>query len=230
MPNVFFGKPKGGMMEFDDHESEHFKVVRAKEGERIEVTDGNGILYKVILRKIGKRKSYGDIIEAYRVESFPKTLLKIYVGSSSWDRLRLLVEKAVEIGADEIGVFRADRSKRDYTKKRKKLEVVIRDSAKQCKRMLFPRLHLFSSLKNVLEKEVAKIVSLDFGGMNIEEFDVKADESYAIVVGPEGGFSEDEKKILEKKTIVLSLGKRVLRFETAGLVALTIFSYKMGKL
>ena len=230
MPNVFFGKPKGGAMEFDEHESEHFKVTRIREGERIDVTDGNGILYKVIVRKIGKKKSYGDIIEAHRIESIPKQLLKLYVGSSSWERLRLLVEKAVEIGADEIIVYKGEKSKRDYTKKRKKLEIVIRDAAKQCRRILFPRLHVSSSLKNSLLKEDSELVALEMSGMKFEEAAFDFEKSYAIIVGPETGFSESELEFLKGKAKLISFGKRILRFETAALVALSLFSYNMGKL
>ncbi len=230
MPNIFFGRTKGGMMEFDEHESEHLKVVRAKEGQSIEVTDGNGIMYKVILRSIGKRKSYGDIIEAHRVEFPSKSLLKLYIGSSSWDRLRFVVEKAVEIGADEIVIYKGDRSRRDHTRKRRKLEIIIRDASKQCKRMLFPRLHLFSSLKNALDGESSNILILEQSGMKIEELQVDFESSYTLVVGPETGFSESERDFLKRIGIFLSLGRRILRFETAALVALSLFAFNMKKL
>ncbi len=230
MPNIFFGRAKGGMMEFDEHESEHLRVVRVEEGQKVEVTDGNGIIYKVILRSIGKKKSYGDIVEAHRVETPPKNLLKIYVGSSSWERLRFAVEKAVELGADEIIVYKGDKSKRDYTKKRKKLEVIIRDSSKQCKRILFPKLRLSSSIKNAVEYEKARLFVLDQSGTRFEEIKLNLEESYAIVVGPETGFSESEKEFLKKRAILVSLGRRILRFETAALAALSILAFNMKKL
>jgi 16S rRNA (uracil1498-N3)-methyltransferase len=230
MPNIFFGKPKGDVMEFDEHESEHLKVTRIEEGERIEVTDGKGILYKVILRKIGKKKSYGDIIEAHRTERTPEKPLKVIVGSSSWERLRLLIEKSVEIGVDEIVVYRGDRSKRDYTKKRRKMEIVIRDASKQCKRTLFPRLHLFSSLKFAVERENSRIIALDFDGIDIEESELNFSESYSIIVGPESGFSEEEKDFLKKRAEILRIGRRIFRFETAAIVALALFAFNMKKL
>ncbi len=230
MPNIFFGRTKGGVMEFDEHESEHLKVVRAEEGQKIEVTDGNGIIYKVILRSIGKKKSYGDIIEAHRVEAPPKNFLKVYIGSSSWERLKLAVEKAVELGADEIVVYRGEKSRRDYTKKRKKLEVVIRDSSKQCRRILFPRLRISSSVKNAVDYESAEILTLDQSGTRIEEIGIDTEKSYAIIVGPESGFSDSEKEFLKKKSVFVSLGKRILRFETAAIAALSILAFTMKKL
>lgn len=230
MPNIFFGRTKGGVMEFDEHESEHLKVVRAEEGQKIEVTDGNGIIYKVILRSIGKKKSYGDIIEAHRAEVPPKNLLKVYIGSSSWERLKLAVEKAVELGADEIIVYKGEKSKRDYTKKRKKLEIVIRDSSKQCRRILFPRLRISSSVRNAVDYESAELLTLDQDGIRIEELKISADKSYAIVVGPESGFSDTEREFLKGKSSFVSLGKRILRFETAAIAMISILAFTMKKL
>ena len=231
MPNIFFGKPKGDVMEFDEHESEHLKVVKAQVGEKIDVTDGKGIIYKVIIRKISKRKSYGDIIEAHREESLPSKLVTLYIGSSSWDRLRLLVEKAVELGVDRIVIYKAEKSKRDYTKKRKKLELVIRDAAKQCKRTLFPFLNLVHSTKNLIEylNEDVNIL-LDPKGQPIKEMKFNPDMTVGIVVGPESGLTDEEKEMLSKRATLVSLGKRILRFETAALAALTIVSYETGRI
>ncbi len=229
MPNVFFGKPKGGMMEFDDHETEHLKVVRAKEGQSVEVTDGNGILYKVILRKIGRRKSYGDIIEAHRVESAPKTFLSIYIASSNWERLRWLVEKSVELGADKIVIFKSERSKRDYTKKRKKIELVIRDASKQCRKYVFPRLELHSSVE-LLNFSEGEILLLDRLGESLKELELNLESGVGIIVGPESGFSDSEKEHLSKRARIVSLGKKILRFETAGLVALSLMAFRMEKI
>ncbi len=229
MPNVFFGKPKGDMMEFDDHETEHLKVVRAEEGQSIEVTDGKGILYKVILRKLGKKRSYGDIIEAHRMERLPEPLLSLYIASSNWERLRFLVEKAVELGVDKIVIFKAERSKRDYSKKRKKLELVIRDSAKQCVKYLFPKLELRSSVFN-LETPEGEIIVLDRDGVNFREVKIELKNGVGIVVGPEAGFTEREQDFLSKRGRRVSLGRKILRFETAGLVALSLLAFEMGKI
>ncbi len=229
MPNVFFGKPKGDMMEFDDHETEHLKVVRAEEGQSIEVTDGKGILYKVILRKLGKKRSYGDIIEAHRMERLPESLLSLYIASSNWERLRFLVEKAVELGVDKIVIFKAERSKRDYSKKRKKLELVIRDSAKQCVKYLFPKLELRSSVFN-LETPEGEIIVLDRDGVNFREVKIELKNGVGIVVGPEAGFTEREQDFLSKRGRRVSLGRKILRFETAGLVALSLLAFEMGKI
>ncbi len=229
MPNVFFGKPKGDMMEFDDHETEHLKVVRAEEGQSIEVTDGKGILYKVILRKLGKKRSYGDIIEAHRMERLPESLLSLYIASSNWERLRFLVEKAVELGVDKIVIFKAERSKRDYSKKRKKLELVIRDSAKQCVKYLFPKLELRSSVFN-LETPEREIIVLDRDGVNFREVKIELKNGVGIVVGPEAGFTEREQDFLSKRGRRVSLGRKILRFETAGLVALSLLAFEMGKI
>ncbi len=231
MPNVFFGKPKGDMMEFDEHETEHLKVVRVEEGERVEVTDGKGILYKVVLRKISKKKSYGDIVEAHRVEALSKQKMVLYVGSSSWERLRILIEKAVELGADGIVVYRGDKSKRDYTRKGKKVELVVRDAAKQCRRFYFPYLKFLHSACNIPEHATGEeLLILERDGLPLREADLDLSNGVGIIVGPEGGFSENERRCLERFSRVISLGRRILRFETAGIAAMALFSYLMGKM
>ncbi|MCD6449161.1 MAG: 16S rRNA (uracil(1498)-N(3))-methyltransferase [Thermotogaceae bacterium] len=231
MPNIFFGKPKGDVMEFDEHESEHLRVVRTQIGEKVDVTDGKGIIYRVIIRKISKKKSYGDIIEAHKQEDLPSRLLTLYIGSSSWDRLRILIEKAVELGVDRIVVYKAEKSKRDYIKKRKKIELIIRDAAKQCKRTLFPFLNLVHSTNALTEYLNGGInILLDPKGQPIREIEFGPGLAVGIIVGPESGLTDEEKKVLLKKAMLVSLGKRVLRFETAALAALTIVSYGIGRI
>ena len=229
MPNIFFGRPKGDVMEFDDHETEHLKVVRMEEGQSLEVTDGKGIAYKVILRKLGRKKSYGDIIEAHRMERLPSVFLSLYVASSNWERLRFLLEKAVELGVDRIVVFKAERSKRDYTKKRKKLELVIRDSAKQCVKYLFPKLELKSSVSN-LDLSEGEILVLDREGIHLKEIDLNLESGAGVVVGPESGFTDKELEFLSKRGKLVSLGRKTLRFETAGLASISLLAFEMGKI
>ncbi len=231
MPNIFFGKPKGDVMEFDEHEAEHLRVVKVEEGEKVDVTDGNGIVYKVILRKVAKKKAVGDIIEAHRVESLPQRLLTLYIGSSSWERLRILIEKAVELGADRIVIYKGEKSKRDYTKKRKKIEYVVRDAAKQCKRTLFPMIKFYQSAKAIIDHNLDDtFLFFDPSGLPLKGVIKNLKGNIGIIVGPEGGFSDKEKEILKKYAYTVSLGKRILRFETAGIAALSIISYELGRI
>ncbi|WP_041081125.1 16S rRNA (uracil(1498)-N(3))-methyltransferase [Thermotoga profunda] len=224
MPHLFFGKPKGRFIDLDEHETQHLKVVRFKIGRSLLITDGNGYLYECELVQIGKDRSTASIKESKKVEEKNNDVI-VCVASQNWDRLRLLVEKAVELGVGKIVVYKSHRSK-SYSYKEEKIKLIIRDSAKQCFRCLFPDLEIeedFSFLKD----QVRTIVLHQSGRLaTIEDFRGKV----RIVVGPEGDFEKGELDLLKQSAEFLSLGKKILRFETAAILAVGMASFLNGKI
>lgn len=224
MPHLFFGKPSGQFIELDEHETQHLKVVRSKINQTLLITDGLGNLYRCELVQIGKDRSTALIKESKRVEE-KNTCITVCIASQNWDRLRLMVEKAVELGADSIVIYKSRRSK-SYLYREEKIRLVIRDSAKQCFRCLFPDLEIHEDL-NFLNYQVRTIVLHQSGRpAAIEDFM----GNVRIVVGPEGDFEDEELNLLRQKGELLSLGKKILRFETAAILAVGMASFMNGRI
>ncbi len=225
MPNLYFCFPKDDSVYFDEHEVTHMKVMRLKEGEIIEATDGNGGRYKVILKKIDKTSAQGSVI-SYEFVKPSEGRLVLFAPSGRWERLRWTIEKAVELGVDEIYVFNNDRASRHYDDKQEKLELVVREASKQCVRYTFPVIKPIEFL-DIFSLAPESTYILDFKGRKLPK---RISKNIGIIAGPEGGFTQKELSLLKKKFKSICLGKKILRFETAIVLATGVFGMKMGKI
>ncbi|HOJ94105.1 16S rRNA (uracil(1498)-N(3))-methyltransferase [Fervidobacterium sp. 2310opik-2] len=225
LPNIYFCIPKNDSVYFDEHEVTHMKVMRLKEGEIIEATDGNGGKYKVILKSIGKNEAYGNVL-SYEFIEITNNKLVLFAPSGRWERLRWTIEKAVELGVDEIYVFNNERASRHYDDKQDKLELIVREASKQCVRYHFPTIKPIEFL-DIFSLAPESTYILDFKGRKIPK---RISKSVGIIAGPEGGFSKSELKLLKSKFKSICLGKKILRFETAIILSTGFFAMKLGKI
>jgi 16S rRNA (uracil1498-N3)-methyltransferase len=222
MPHLFYGTPRNGEIVFDEREAHHMRVVRLKEGETVETTDGEGFSYTCVLTRLKKSEAVAKILKIEKKEEEPSEKLKVIVPVGRWERTRLLIEKCVELGVDEILLHRFERSQHDISLEKSLL--VVREAAKQCRRYLFPKVKMVEDLDFD-----EKTITLDpDGSINLLEMDVSG--SITIVVGPEGGFSEREKELLKQRTILVNLGKKILRFETAAILTVGYIALRKQKI
>ncbi|PLV56359.1 16S rRNA (uracil(1498)-N(3))-methyltransferase [Thermotoga sp. SG1] len=222
MPHLFYGTPRNGEIVFDEREAHHMRVVRLKEGETVEATDGEGFSYTCVLIELKKSKATAKILKTEKKEEEPSEKLKVIVPVGRWERTRLLIEKCVELGVDEILLYRFERSQHSVSLEKSLL--VVREAAKQCRRFLFPKVKMMENLDFD-----EKVITLDpDGSVNLLEMDVSG--SITIVVGPEGGFSEREKELLKKRTILVNLGRKILRFETAAILTVGYIALRKQKI
>ncbi|MDK2785893.1 MAG: rRNA (uracil1498-N3)-methyltransferase [Thermotoga sp.] len=222
MPHLFYGTPRNGEIVFDEREAHHMRVVRLKEGETVETTDGEGFSYTCVLTRLKKSEAVAKILKIEKKEEEPSEKLKVVVPIGRWERTRLLIEKCVELGADEILLYRFERSQHSVSLEKSLL--VVREAAKQCRRYLFPKVKMVENLDFD-----EKAITLDpDGSINLLEMDVSG--SITIVVGPEGGFSEREKELLKQRTILVNLGRKILRFETAAILTVGYIALRKQKI
>lgn len=219
MPHLFYGKPNGEFIVLDAHETQHLKVVRIMEKREIFITDGEGKLYRCEILKIGKNESIARIIESKerREKILPVTLC---VASQHWERLRWLVEKAVEVGTARIVVYKPSRG-RSYIDKVEKINLVIRNAAKQCARCRFPELQVLDNLDLPVEPSQTFVLHRSGEPLTLS----RAAQYKNIVVGPEGDFSESELESLHSKYRFFSLGEIIFRFETAALLVMGLMYF-----
>ncbi len=223
MSSFFFAfSTKRGVAHFDEHEVRHLKVMRFFPNDEVKFTDGKGNLYS------GKLITPDTALVLERLESQPSPPLNLSVVLSpvKWDRTKFAVEKAVELGATRIFLWNTERTTRKKTEtKLMKSSFVARDAMKQCGSFYLPSVEEFEGLDF---SEFSTKIFLEPGSpKKMDEIGIS--ENVLVVIGPEGGFSEHEKRFLKEVGFDdVRLGNRILRSETAVIASLTLINYLKG--
>ena len=209
-------------------------VLRLDVGDEVTLLDGSGVEYSAIVARVGKGQMLLHITGNRPSEREPKADVLLLVGALKGDKTELVVQKAVELGVNKIGVF-SSRYCAAYMNENKldRLNRVAHEAAKQCLRARAPKVVYFDALEGALraaETYEHKLFACEFLGES-EENIAEAGASYALVVGSEGGFTEEE--FASAKSLGfsgISLGKRILRAETAAIALLSVVMYRAGEL
>ena len=218
------------------------KVLRLKVGDDIEVADGMKWEYIAEIISLNKDIVEGKIVDKNACAKEPDIDFTLFQGIPKKGKMDLIIQKNVEIGIKGIVPVKMDRSigklgeKSD--KKRARYNGISESAAKQCKRGIIPEI----SPEMTFDEMMNHITDFDLiifpyeGEENLtikrylqnENLSDKKIEKAAIMIGPEGGFSKNEVRKIEECGIrPVSLGKTILRTETAGMVALSMTMYEL---
>jgi len=209
---------------FDKTESRHIvRVLRKKEDDKIFITNGLGQLFTSEIIIANDKKCLVKIIQ---VEDFKKPwnyYLHIAIAPTKLnDRFEWFLEKATEIGIDEITPIICEHSERK-TVKIERMEKIIHSAAKQSLKFHFPKLNkpvTFNTFINSAFDGQLFIAHCEETEKKSLKLALKTISKTTILIGPEGDFSIKEiNQSLERNFIPVSLGKSRLRTETAGVVA-----------
>lgn len=218
----------------------HIKnVLRLQKGDEISLSNGiDGKDYRCGIVSMENDRVEGELyfIKEDELELPSKVIL--FQGLPKADKLELIIQKAVELGAYEVVpvsmkrcVVKLDEKK--ATSKEKRWQQISEAAAKQSKRRIIPKVSRPMTMKQALEyaKEL-DVVLLPYelsedSKTTVEIMEgLKPGQSIGIFIGPEGGFDEDEVLLAkEAGAVPVSLGKRILRTETAGMTLLSIVMY-----
>lgn len=242
MPRFFMAGTNilGGMAIMKGRDAEHVRVLRMRPGEDMIICDGQGTDYKCRLVKADKEQVEAEVIEVVRCPAEPSVKVTVLCGLPKGDKTDYIIQKSVEAGADEILFFNCDRCVAKPDKPEKKLERwqrIAEEAAKQSGRGIIPQVGWAGDFAGALDVAVKKEVGLfmyetgerealdDVLGAN------KTAASAAIITGPEGGFAPFEAQLARIAGLhICSMGERILRCETAPVVALTAVMYATGNL
>jgi 16S rRNA (uracil1498-N3)-methyltransferase len=215
---------------FDKIESKHIvRVLRKKERDILHITNGFGFLFEAKITVASDKKCMAEIIS---VEEKPKPwqyYLHIAIAPTKLnDRMEWFLEKATEIGIDEITpIFCSNSERRNI--KLDRFEKIIQSAMKQSLKFTLPKINepvKFTDFINQDFNGTICIAHCEDQQKNTLKSIVNPSEKITILIGPEGDFSSAEiKKALDKKFIPISLGESRLRTETAGLVAVNLVSF-----
>ena len=230
----------GDMITLTGENAQHAKVLRLKAGEQILTCDGEGMECLCEVIAMGSGTVELSVLERRQATSEAAVSVSIYMGFPKSDKLEHVIQKATELGAAEIIAFPGARSvsKPDEKSLKKKLErwqKIAASAAEQSGRGRIPQVLVLDSYASALERAAKADKALLFYEnerattlrMALEAGSFK---TVSLMTGPEGGLEEKEvQQASDAGLHVCTLGKRILRCETAPLCALSAVMYDAGE-
>jgi len=204
-------------------ESKHAtKVLRKKEGDILNFTDGKGAFYKAEIIVADSRKCRLKVVSTEQKEKQHNYHLHIAIApTKNMDRFEWFLEKATEIGIDEITPIICTHSERKKIKTERCNRILL-SAMKQSLKFHVPKLNEAMSLSDFIKQdyEGTKYIAHCEDGEKKELKTVNKTEKTLILIGPEGDFSQKEIDLaLQNQFKPVSLGTSRLRTETAGIIA-----------
>ncbi|MCJ7497000.1 MAG: 16S rRNA (uracil(1498)-N(3))-methyltransferase [candidate division Zixibacteria bacterium] len=250
MITYFYVEPKNvnkNILKIEGEEAKHIcQVLRKGEGEIIEVVDGEGIKYQVLITNTGRDWVQGKILAQIRKENEPLTHLTLAQGLIKGVRMDFLVEKITEIGVSSIiplitekSVVKLEKDKREIMRLNRWKKIAI-SGMKQSLRSKLPEIQipiLFQELlAKVKEYDLALIACQTKRSIRLRRIKGIIDakkrlKNILLLVGSESGFTQEELDLALKTGVIpISLGPRRLRSETAGIVFSSLLLYELEDL
>jgi 16S rRNA (uracil1498-N3)-methyltransferase len=212
------------LLSFDKVESRHIiKVLRKKEGDLLQITNGNGLLFEAVIFEANEKHCSVTITSiSEKPKSHPYYLHIAIAPTKLNERFEWFLEKATEIGIDEITPLLCEHSERKAVKS-DRLEKILISASKQSLHFNHPKLNELTPFSDFMTQEFKGLKLIahceDQDKILLKQL-VKPNERITILIGPEGDFSLKEIKLALKNAYKsVSLGNSRLRTETAGVVA-----------
>jgi 16S rRNA (uracil1498-N3)-methyltransferase len=224
--NLFYlpGIPQG-ITHLDPEESRHVvRVLRMNEDDQLDLTDGKGFFYAAKIVNADSKKCEFEILERKEI---PKKKFHIHVAiapTKNADRIEWFVEKAVEIGIDEISFILCKNSERKVMNMERIAKIAV-SAMKQSQQAWLPKINEIAPFHKIflLPADQKFIAYVDSVNPKQLQSAALAGKKYLVLIGPEGDFSGEELAMAVQNGFEkVSLGTHRLRTETAGLVAVQV--------
>ena len=220
-------------------EAQHIsRVLRMKKGDCVTLCDGEGMFYEAVLSDFSDKSVVAEITSSRRAETEPEVQLTIFQSVPKNPKLETIVQKLTEIGAVRIVPVDTKRAvaKLDKSAKVDRLRKIAREAAKQSKRGIVPEVTDAISFKNAVKMAGEADLSIIAYEEEVETslktaLSGKSPKTVAVMIGPEGGFEKDEVALAKESGLIsVTLGKRILRTETAPLTIASAILYELGEM
>ena len=225
-------------IKIDGEDVSHIKkVLRMREGEEIDVCDSSGFDYKAVIDSINDKDIVCKIKSKNKSETEPPIKVTLFQGLPKASKMDYIIQKNTELGISEIVPCALSRCvvKLEGDKKTARWQKISEEAAKQSGRGIIPKINSPVAIDKAID--MMKEYDLKFVPYECEEQtnlksvllskqDIK---TVGFMIGPEGGFDKAEiEKLKQNGIIPVSLGKRILRTETAGEAVLSMIMYEIG--
>ena len=233
----------GGRAVIRGQDAEHIRVLRLRPGEDLVICDGRGTDYRCRLVSSGPEEAEAEVLEVVPCRGEPGVEVTVYAGLPKGERADFLIQKSVEAGASGVVFFNCERciarpDGRSMEKKLERFSRIAEAAAQQSGRGRIPRVEYEHSYVEMLGRAVkaeARLFMYETGEDRVPmKSTIEAAGGFAtasVVTGPEGGFTEAEAKMARVCGMTLcSMGERILRCETAPVIAVSAIMYATGNL
>ena len=219
------------------------KSLRMREGEEISLVTPDKTLHICEIKEITADSVLVKVNSKEPCDTEPDVKVTLYQCLSKGEKMELVIQKAVELGVFRIVPVISSRcisrpDEKNLRKKEERWQKIALSAAQQSRRAIVPRVEKTVNFEEALEKagkEGKGILFYELGGASLrkilEDFTCEGEKNISVFVGSEGGFEEREASLAKEKGIVLAtLGKRILRTETAPLAALSAIMCLTGNM
>jgi 16S rRNA (uracil1498-N3)-methyltransferase len=259
MPRIFIPTPsiKEDRISITGDKARYLStVLRCKKGDELIVFDGEGNCLRTNILEADRRGVIIEVLEQYVCDTESPINVVLVQGLLKGQRIDMVIQKATELGVKEIFLVITERSQPRETRKIARWRKIAEEASRQSGRSMVPIVHEPKEFNQFLERldqlrrhgdtetqrhgEMRGFIFWEEGGISLKEAVHKmslspihrlTDSPIHILIGPEGGFTKEEIAIAkEKGFIVTTLGKRILRAETATISAITLVQFLLGDL
>lgn len=245
--NRFFVEPSGfeGELVRLSREQAHqvHQVLRLGSGDTIVVLDDRGMEYDVTLTTVGSKEAMGRVIDSRPAAGEPKVQLTLFQSLLIREKFEWVLQKGTEVGvAQFVPVLTGRglvRTKQIEDNKLDRWSRILTEAAEQAHRGRIPRLEPIVPFADVFSRFVGfdrlliAAPAPDTTSLRdaLQDLSRTEEVSIALLIGPEGGFTEEEVALARAKgAVAVGLGPRILRTETAAVVACALVLYEMGEM
>jgi len=212
-----------------EKESIHcIKVLRKKLGDKIDIIDGKGCYYKVIITNADPKKCEFEIISSSKEKSRNFLIHIAIAPTKNMDRIEWFIEKSVEFGIDKISLISCSHSERNkitLARLNKKAIAAAKQSGRASVPEIVPVTAFTAFMNHTLDYDSKYIGYVDHSKPIALWKEAKPGASYCVLIGPEGDFSNEELSLAENRGFLkINLGPGRLRTETAGIAACYILN------
>ncbi len=224
----------------DKEDSNHVvKSLRMRVGENLCVCDAKQNDYLCAIEKINNGEVFLKILEKKKNKTEPTINLHLFQAVPKLNKLEFIIQKSIELGATKITPVLtrncvATIAKKNIDKKMLRLEKIVRQAACQSQRGVLPKVLPVLNFKQTIEeikKKDLKILFYEYAKESLNNIELQEKKEVGILIGSEGGFTEQEVLYAKEQGVLIkSLGKRILRCETAPICSISLIMYLTGNL
>lgn len=217
-------------------EHNHIKnVMRMNEGDEIILVCGDDYDYLAKIKKITKGDTLVNVFDNQINDHNPRCNVTVFQALVKSDNMSLIIQKLTELGVKHFIPFESEFiTSKDKFGKKDKFQEISNQSIKQCKRSIPMEVHSTMTFKEMVMalKNYDKVIFANEceNSLTLKDIDISRQENVALIIGSEGGFSSSEiDEIIRTGGKSITMGKRILRAETAAISLSSVIMYLMGE-
>ncbi|WP_024972141.1 16S rRNA (uracil(1498)-N(3))-methyltransferase [Ralstonia pickettii] len=246
LPRFFVDTPlaPNTTVTLDESVTRHIHVLRLAAGDDICLFDGSGYEFRARLDAINKRDATASLVDATQPDTEARYAITLAQGIAGGDKMDWLIEKAVELGVNAVAPLQTERgvvrlSGERAVKRVQHWQALVQAACEQCGRARVPVVAPVATLREWLatakSTDAPRVLLSPRGAQSLTQWAVQSrtrieGSGIVLLIGPEGGLSPDEEALAEAAGFLpLTLGRRILRTESAALVAVSALHAVLGE-